>query len=297
MTLFRWVIAKMPKIKDSNSSYMRDGTGYLYYDVTQGSTMLFPNKPINSSLSSPGYTLSQVYNSSRNTVGYAMYNDESPDGNKTAALAHSKGVLGYDSSGGFWLIHSVPRYPPPYGESYSYPKSGTVFGQSMLCISLSLTGINTAGRQFMTNGPSFYNYSMPSSLISSLPNLYNATYQNITILNPPYNIVQLVSKGRMAFTSLAKTKGFGKDLYGSLVAPTLEKSLFVETWIRGDEACTCSVCDSNKCTYVVDNVSYVNFGYGLEYKSTRDHSKWAVSKDKTTLCIGDIYRMVRYVIV
>ena len=287
----------MPKMKNSNSSYMRDGTGYLYYDETQGSTMLFPNKPINSSTSSPGYTLTQVYNSSRNTVGYAMYNDESPDGNKTGTLAHSKGVVGYDSTGGFWLVHSVPSFPPPPTGPYSYPDSGTIYGQSMLCISLSLPGINQVGRQLQTNGPYFYTYSMPDSLVHSLQFLYNATHHNATISNPPSNTEQLVSSsGRMVFISLAKAKGFGKDLYASLVAPTLQKSLFVETWIRGLEACNCSVCFPPKCDYVTDNVNYVNFGYGLEYTSTRDHSKWAVSKDKTTLCIGDINRMVCYLL-
>ena len=285
----------MPRIKDSNSSYMRDGTGYLYYDETQGSTMLFPNKPINSSMSAPGYTLSQIYGSK--TVGYAMYNDELPDGNKLSDLAHSKGVVGYDSTCGFWLIHSVPRFPPLASESYSYPESGTIFGQSMLCVSLSLTGINTTGRQFQTNGPRFYDFSMPKSLIAVLPSLYNVTKLNITISNPPYHKVQLVSMGGMVFKSLAKSKEFGMDLYANLVAPALQKSLYVETWIRGLEACNCSVCFPPKCDYVIDNINYVNFGYDLVYNSTRDHSKWAVTKDKSFLCIGDINRMVRYIIV
>ena len=223
-----------------------------------------------------------------------MYNDELPDG-RTEDLAHSKGVVGYDSTGGFWLIHSVPRFPPPASESYSYPRSGTVYGQSMLCISLSLTGINTAGKQFQTNGPSFYDDSMPPHLTSSLPDLYEATDNRDRIHPPTSSIAQLVSRGGVEFTSFAKSKEFKQDLYAMLVAPALSKPLLVETWIRGERVCNCSVCESDRtgCEYEVDNIEYVSLGEGYNYKFTQDHSKWAVSKDRTTLCIGDINRMVR----
>ena len=227
----------------------------MYYDSGQGDSLYSPTQSIDSSRSAPGYTLSQIYGSSADTVGYAMYNDEFPDGTDKD-LAHSKGVLGYDSSGGFWLIHSVPRYPPPYGESYSYPDSGKRFGQSMLCISLSLSEINTVGRQIQTNGPSFYDYHMPHDLTPSLTDLYDATVNQNRIDDPPYKIARLVSKRGMEFTSFAKSRDYGKDLYAMLVAPALHKPLLVETWIRGDRVCDCSVCESDRtgCEYEVDNV-------------------------------------------
>ncbi|KAI6657001.1 hypothetical protein LOD99_16302 [Oopsacas minuta] len=286
-----WTIAKIPEIKDSSNKWIVEGTGYLYFDSHQGSKLYFPDKSINSLNSAPGYTLSQLYKSS-GSVGYAMYNDETPDATKDSTDAHSKGVVAYDSNSGFWLVHSVPSFPPYAGKSYSYPESGEIYGQSMLCMSLSLSNINTVGRQFQTNGPNFYNFSMPSSLISSLPDLYQATVNKKRVSVPSYNIATLTSMGGMRFTSFAKAKEFNKDLYSMLVAPKLQKSLLVETWIRGDKACDCSVCEPhNMCNYVVDDVNYVNFTEEVQYVETKDHSKWAVSKDKTTICIGDINRM------
>ena len=274
---------------------MPDGLTYLYYDSSQGNSLYPSIESVDSSVSAPGYTLSQIYGSSPDTVGYALYNDEFPDG-KVKGLAHSKGVVGYDSTGGFWLVHSVPKFPPPVSESYSYPDSGTIYGQSMLCISLSLSGIDQIGRQAQTNVPSFYDYHMPQDLIPSLPDLYDATV-NQKIQKEPYHIAHLVSRGGKEFTSFAKSKEFNKDLYAMLVAPTLGKPLLAETWIRGERVCNCSICHSDRtgCEYEVDNVVHVSFGQQPEYsyESTLDHSKWAVSKDRTTLCIGDINRMVR----
>ena len=126
----------------------------------------------------------------------------------------------------------------------------------MLCISLSLSEINTVGRQIQTNGPSFYDYHMPHDLTPSLPDLYDATVNQNRIDDPPYRIARLVSKRGMEFTSFAKSRDYGKDLYAMLVAPALHKPLLVETWIRGDRVCDCSVCESDRtgCEYEVDNV-------------------------------------------
>ena len=253
--------------------------------------MIFPDKSIINSNSAAGYTLSQIYSST--DVGYAMYNDEEPDEHKDFYDAHSKGTVGYDTSSGFWLVHSVPRFPPYYKERhYSYPESGQDYGQSMLCMSLPLSEINSAGRQFQTVGPHFYNFSMPDSLRDKLPELYQATVNKTQIPDPTSRIVTLTSKGGIEFRYFAKSKTFGKDLYAGLVSPSLKKSLLAETWIRSDKVNAC--CDPEKahCPYDVYNVNWVKFNEEVSYHETKDHSKWAVALDKSTLCIGDINRMV-----
>ncbi|WP_411025162.1 deoxyribonuclease II family protein, partial [Salmonella sp. s54836] len=102
-------------------------------------------------------TLSQIYNVNYSTVGYAKYNDEEPDNTTDSTDAHCKGTIGFDADSGFWLLHNVPRYPP-YSKSmvYSYPESGTYFGQNMLCMSYSITSIDIVGYQLRMNGPHFY---------------------------------------------------------------------------------------------------------------------------------------------
>ena len=222
-----------------------------------------------------------------------MYNDEEPDKYKDFRDAHSKGTVGYDSTSGFWLVHSVPRYPPFYNEGqYSYPYSGREYGQSMLCMSLPLSEINTAGKQFQTTGPHFYNFSMPESLRDKLSDLYQATASKKQLPDPSSRIATLTSKGGLEFTHFAKSKTFGKDLYAGLVSPSLKKSLLAETWIRGDKVTACCVPEETHCQNNVYNVQELNFTKEINYTETKDHSKWAVALDNSTLCIGDINRMV-----
>ena len=50
---------------------------------------------------------------------------------------HTKGlVVGSQSSGSVWLIHSVPHYPPFPNETYGYPHTGQRYGQTAMCVSL-----------------------------------------------------------------------------------------------------------------------------------------------------------------
>ena len=293
--ILRWVISKIPKLKDSDNKLIKEGRSYLYYDSNQYGSFLHSDKSIDSPTNAVSYTLSQIYDSAGN-VGYAIYSDEPPGKKVFGYYAHSKGTVGYDSTSGFWLVHSVPKFPPKKEESHYYPKSGRDNGQSMLCMSLPLSEINSVGRQLQTTGPHFYSFSMPNSLKDTLPNLYDATLSkkqiHYPIRVPSSRIATLKSKGGMEFTSFAKSKTFVKDLYAGLVSPSLKKSLLAETWIRTDKVNICCEPEETHCQYNVYNVNYLKFNKEVSYKETKDHSKWAVALDKSTLCIGDINRMV-----
>ena len=59
---------------------------------------------------------------------HAMYNDDPP--NATAAssgYAHAKGFLAANATNGFWVIHSVPKWPYALTTGYlPYPSSKQV---------------------------------------------------------------------------------------------------------------------------------------------------------------------------
>lgn len=65
-------------------------------------------------------------------LAYALYNDEDPPGREWWLSAHAKGVAAFGASGGFWLVHSAPRFPAPPSEGPGFSRlmpPQSVFGQ------------------------------------------------------------------------------------------------------------------------------------------------------------------------
>lgn len=76
-----------------------------------------------------------------------MYNDEPPTKKPNSNRGHTKGVVfGHANNSGTWLVHSVPKFPPKRQDGYSYPQTGTVYGQSFLCISFDFVTLNEVGK-------------------------------------------------------------------------------------------------------------------------------------------------------
>uniref|UniRef100_A0A0R3PD91 Deoxyribonuclease-2-alpha n=1 Tax=Angiostrongylus costaricensis TaxID=334426 RepID=A0A0R3PD91_ANGCS len=94
------------------------GRGFAYFDSSQTDWVLSP-VPINSTSSAIGATLRELYLKNEKVLKIA-HNDDWPDTHKAnGGRGHSKGVAVANLEGGFWLIHSVPNFPP-IGISYSY---------------------------------------------------------------------------------------------------------------------------------------------------------------------------------
>lgn len=160
-----------------------------------------------------------------------------------------------DEDGGFWLIHSVPNFPSkPEDGSYIYPLTGSLYGQSFLCISLNSDNLNnigktdchykirgnpcksfisSTGKQLLYNELNMYAKNMPSVLSDKFPHLTDVI-NGKTVDQPPwFNVLNITSRQGTDFTTFAKTKNFGRDLYRDWVTPTLGSSFFVETWPNG----------------------------------------------------------------
>lgn len=77
-----------------------------------------------------------------------MYNDQDPRIPIVFLIygGHTKGIVGADSTGGFWLVQSVPKYPSRSTKGYQYPKTGFSHGQSALCITLTPESLNLVGK-------------------------------------------------------------------------------------------------------------------------------------------------------
>lgn len=57
------------------------------------------------------------------------------------------GVLGFDKNSGFWLVHSVPKFPPYINKGLDFSGFSLTNGQTFLCMSILHGHIdNTVGK-------------------------------------------------------------------------------------------------------------------------------------------------------
>jgi len=285
-----WFIYKMP-----------GGFRYSYRDARTTTTGLhilsdrFLNMTTGLAL---GDTLHQVY-AAKTTLAYVLYNDEAPKtyaapvpvGNTSEdETAHAKGVLAFDGSSGFWLIHSVPKFPDLSAPSFEWSAS-TVFGQSFLCISLDTANVDVAAFQLRHMEPGIIASNMPNNLATAAPNLTAAVHQER--ISATSSIMPLTSSvSGVHFTHYGKGPTWGKDLYEDLVEADLKQPFFWETWRRNPYT-EASFCTQDGHAYDSVNVMSISFGPNEEdqFKYTRDHCKWGVSQTGSWVCVGDINRM------
>ncbi|XP_011505915.1 PREDICTED: plancitoxin-1, partial [Ceratosolen solmsi marchali] len=309
---------KIPKIRNSNNMLIKEGVAYLYIDnnTFQNGWTLSKNN-ITSKTSIPGFTLAPIYDDKNSTnLFWLLYNDQPPNESVHFNYGHTKGVFVSNENEGFWLIHSVPNFPPQpnngdiinksrtkrnknvkhtkakqlvVGE-YAYPSTGKLNGQSFLCISTNKTNFNTIGKQLMYNEIIVYKKNIPNYCLSQYSTLVDAAHQ-VHITNGSYNNkVNIYSKSGEKFTSFAKNSKWGKDLYDDFIAPQLNTDLYTETWLNGRGRLP-SDCHRSK----VLNIQSITLPVAqIQFKNTHDHSKWAASvesNDKNSwVCVGDINR-------
>ncbi|KAH0948837.1 hypothetical protein HN011_011663 [Eciton burchellii] len=305
-----YVLYKLPKVSQSSNPIIRKGLAYLYItNNTVDKGWQLSAKNISAKNSIPGNTLTTLYNDSMATkLFWILYNDDPPNKPSNGKYGHTKGVMMANQRQGFWLIHSVPNYPPVPNSGndtrshvdkksipeslaeYDYPPSGKNYGQSFLCISMDGDQFDLVGEQLMYNQITVYRRNIPKMFVTKFPILTNAAKQKHIKQAPFVSKVILRSSGSTTFLSFAKSNKWQKDLYDEFVAPILRTDLFAETWLNGRGRLP-SDCKGIK----VFNVQSIHLKeVDLDFKSSHDHSKWAVSVDgkvnKTWVCVGDINR-------
>ena len=114
-----FIIYKLPHLKKHPNPLVRKGIGYFYMDAHRPEFVL-SDRNLTLKNHAIAHTLAGVYdNADDDHVGYALYNDQIPGGGWSEKFGHTKGALALDEKSGWWLVHSLPHYPPPADEGYS----------------------------------------------------------------------------------------------------------------------------------------------------------------------------------
>uniref|UniRef100_A0A158Q7L7 Deoxyribonuclease II n=1 Tax=Elaeophora elaphi TaxID=1147741 RepID=A0A158Q7L7_9BILA len=283
-----WFIGyKQPK----NRSQIYPGSTFHYAD--KDSTEWGPAEDLKSKKNAVAVTLKQYYERKTKEVFYYFYSDQNPGEEKKSHgnRAHAKGVAVFGGNSGFWLIHSVPKFPPI--KHYSYPQNGETYGQSFLCVTLKTTSIEVFAKAMKYIYPAVYYENVPKNFLKLFPFLEDMKSLKIKNMVNTSLIQTFKSIDGTRFYDFAKTKKFDEgimlsDLYSELVAKQMKVSLFTETWMNGAAKDLDSKCNA---LYKVMNVVELKVANN-KFSNNNDHSKWAIgeNKAKPLVCVGDINR-------
>lgn len=272
-----FTIYKLPKLENAAEPFLVGGLGYAYRD--NNTKLYITGNTLQDGQDALTYTLSALYGANTAEIGWVTYNDEVPGGSTcTETCGHTKGALGFDASGAFYLLHTTPHFvlPPSSTSAYSFPSNEADYGQTFLCVSLPFSAIETIAAQMLYTKPEIYDSNVPASLAAQLPTLAKAiSGQHIT--TPTANVVTMQTIGGWVFDYLVKTSTWGQDFYAGLVAPHYNVNLYIETWMRPKMASVCSplqVLDVNALQF--PGVADASFG------ETKDHAKWAISTSSSS---------------
>ncbi|XP_066294947.1 plancitoxin-1-like [Branchiostoma lanceolatum] len=289
-----WFIAyKIPKIAESPHKLVQEGLGHVYMDVNTQKWSDVSPESLNNTDNAIGRTLQQMYSrGSRQDIAYVLYDDELPDSMLAATSTtrgHTKGVLVFDKSGGYWLVHSTPKFPNPAKDCYSWPENAVIYGQSFLCISFQYKEFEKIGQQLLYTWPRVYDSQLPASFAPDFPSL-SKVLKGQHVGSSPWNHTQvLTSRGKQQFHSFVKFGTFNADIYAAWLAPYFQTGLLTETWQNG-----AGKMDSFCGKYKVLNIKEVKLPNNISFTSTKDHSKWAITLNtgKPWTCIGGLNRQL-----
>lgn len=253
-----WFVAY--KLPDGISGLQNSGTTFIYFDERSSSWTL-SGKKIDDPESAVGKTLSQLWEVKRDSeLLYAVYNDDHPDkGNKSLSdsfRAHMKGALAFDDLTGFWMSYSVPNFVDLSKRKYSFPDTGEKFGQTFICLTLSVTQLKEIGDHLYFSQPSVVKTKVPTSFKKLFTNLDSALAEKRFsakkgALSSSEFLETLAGTKIAAFS---KNKKVDQDIYKDFIGPNFGVPLAVESWTLGSAKDLPSSCGSTTVSYICDSV-------------------------------------------
>ncbi|XP_047395113.1 deoxyribonuclease-2-beta isoform X2 [Sciurus carolinensis] len=322
----RFIFYKLPKRQDKESG--ETGLQYLYLDSTIRSWRR-SEQLMNTTESALGRTLQPLYEayaSKSNSTAYLIYNDGAPtSANYSRKYGHTKVcvtvvcgdacLLSSDSEGwntearesqvpgqpqqlslllwnriqGFWLIHSIPRFPPIPEEGYNYPSTGRRNGQSGICITFKYNQYEAIDSQLLVCNPNVYSCSIPATFHQDLVHMPQLCARSSSLMTPDRHLATLQSAQGQNFLHFAKSDSFLDDIFAAWMAQELKIHLLTETWQRKRQELpsNCSL------PYHVYNIKAIKISRQSYFGSYQDHAKWCISQKGTKTrwtCIGDLNR-------
>uniref|UniRef100_A0A8C5K5H4 Deoxyribonuclease-2-beta n=1 Tax=Jaculus jaculus TaxID=51337 RepID=A0A8C5K5H4_JACJA len=285
-----FVFYKLPRRQGKD--FGETGLEYLYLDSATRSWRR-SERLVNSSRSALGRTLHQLHEAhtaKSNNTAYLMYNDGIPKSmNYSRNYGHTKGLLLWNRIQGFWLLHSIPGFPPVPEEGYEYPSTGRRNGQSGICVTFKYSQFEAIDSQLLVTNPNIYCCSIPATFHQELVHMPRLCARSSSSKSPARHLTTLQSAQGKNFLHFAKSDSFSDDIFAGWMAQQLKTHLLAETWQRKRQELpsNCSL------PYHVYNIKAIKISRKSYFSSYQDHAKWCISQKGTKnrwTCIGDLNR-------
>lgn len=221
---------------------------------------------------------------------YFFWNDDKtlkngqPAGAPTSK-AHAKGSLVYDSHSGAFLLHSLPRFPTRNQNNdvlTELPSNGGNYGQNFLCLTVDKINAEVIARILSCTNVSI-NKSVKEDRVNKTPNVWvkQLIANQMHFTCPSQGTRNVKTKGKKSF--LFHTKNYRNKIipYDTTLRQTYKDDFYVRTWSR--PALAPSLNDQYKLSHVLE-VKFGDYRYGVN----KEHSKWAISKNKSIVCFSDL---------
>lgn len=276
-----FVVYKLPKLTGSTT-----GKEFVYIDAE--SSDWTRGNDINDENVAVGATISQMYSADQSSNFLFMYSDDDPIKPADSYRGHAKGASLFDSTTGFWLIHSVPNFPPTKG--YSYPSTAEKYGQSFFCSSMEVQHLTELADHWKYIQATPYLIKVPERFGTRFPTLKNVELkQGLPRSATQFSISKPIKTVQgVTLMAYAKHKKFNGDIWNDLISKQNKVTLAVESWLNGSGDDLHTTCTDSSQTHDVTEMRVS----GLNFASSKDHSKWAVSSSQTNpiVCFGDMNR-------
>ena len=281
-----WFAIKHPK-----------GTAYTYWD---SDTLTFePSKHSmnDTTVGALAHTLQQLWapataasTSTSPPFSYLLWNDSplpaSPTYNYTTGHTKAVWIWNTASNDAVILQHSVPLFPAGPSLTPHYLGLGSnawTYGQHAACLQTTVDELAAAASLTPLSVPSIYDQRIQPDDPPPLQQLAAGAVST----SPACATNPLRTAANRNITYFVKSTQWNNELYAECIAPTLQESLLVESWVHGSAegpACnSLSVLD-------IKGIALPNADPFSEYD---DHSKWALAAAPTSpwICPSDINRM------
>eukprot|EP00794_Sanderia_malayensis_P020627 gene20627-22662_t len=304
----KFIVLKLPKISTSGASNKANGVAYVYTDSLMNGRFIQSTHSIQDTNGAILSTINTIFSNPPMSFARILYNDQPPTYDTARVkkipsdqYGHSKGALAFDVDGGFWMIHSAPRFPELGASDQRYPDSATKNGQSFICVSFDSkrpnSQVNSIAHHLRYVRPFIFDFHLPPAWTGRFPDLDellgNINRRRVGIFPPrgrghSYTAKNFVTSGSQIFQLIGKNKE-RLEITDSIVRMLNAGRMFSETWLQ-----SCPLPD----WITVTNLKQITIARET-FSNTKDHSKYLVQDccqaRQTTyyVCIGGSNRAMK----